>query len=372
MVGVLIRMKVALLRGATTGDRAAWMVTGATVGVGLALGTIVLSLLRPADPQLVPDLLLQLTLVVLLSQAASAMFAKVARPRTGAALNGVLLALVMVLSQSGWMVVIGLIASGVLTDGLPAGVTTATRVAPPGWGLAAVEAVAGGDWWVGAAAMGGHGGAGGVLIAVLGRSLGEPRGARAVIRGPSVARQAGRFGSGPAGAVLGKELRTWRRGRARTSAIAAPVAWGMATASLPLTFGETALLPWAAPLIAVVAATYMANLYGGDGTGVWLTIQTGSERADLFARQWAYLAVFTPITVLIADRLAATHHSQKGAHVTSSTRTLTPSRQPSGLEPALRCRFVGRRDPDRHEQAQQMTPDTLVRDFNEFRPRLLG
>ena len=58
--------------------------------------------------------------------------------------------------------------------------------------------------------------------------------------------------------------------------------------------------------------------------------------------------------------------------MTSATPTLTGSTQPSGLEPSLRCRVVRRRDHDRTHQPDQMDADTLARDFDEYRPRLLG
>ena len=54
------------------------------------------------------------------------------------------------------------------------------------------------------------------------------------------------------------------------------------------------------------------------------------------------------------------------------TPTLTPSGRPSGLEPSLRRRVARRRGPNRDDQPDQMNPDTLARDFNEYRPRLLG
>ncbi len=383
MVGTLIRMKVALLRGTTTGERGMWMLTGATVGVLLAAGTIVLSLWRLSDPGLLPDLLavvyltwgigwilgplrasapllraehfamlpiprrrlaagllatafvgvgapvtllalvslatyagrlgivavlvaipaaaLQLVVLVTLSRVAAAMFAKVARVRTGAALNGALLAIVMVLLQSGWMLIVGLAVSDVLTDGFPAHWSTALRAAPTGWGLVAIEAADDSAWLLALAALAGMVVLITVSMAVWGRTLGEPRGGRAVIRGPRLTHgRPGRAAAGPTGAVMRKELRTWWRDPVRTSAIVGSITWGAATALLPLTFDEKVLLPWAAPLIAVMAATYMANLYGYDGTGIWLTIQTATERTDLRARQLAYLAVFTPITVAVA------------------------------------------------------------------------
>lgn len=105
--------------------------------------------------------------------------------------------------------------------------------------------------------------------------------------------------------MVRKELRTWWRDPVRISAIAGPLAWGLVTAMLPLTFGETLLLPWAAPLIALMAATFMANFYAYDGTALWLTLHTGTQRQDLRARQYAYLLVFTPITLLVVVTFTA-------------------------------------------------------------------
>jgi hypothetical protein len=382
VVGVLIRMKVVLLRSTTTAERGAWIVAGATAGVLLAAGTILLSLWPRTEPGLVADLLaavylswavgwilgplrasapllcaehfvmlpiprrrlaagllttafvgvgapvtllallslmfyagrlgiatlvvavpavvLQLTVLVTLSRLAEAMFGRVARVRTGAALSGVLTAMLMVLAQSGWMLVVGLAMSGVVTDGLPDHWSAALRVVPSGWGLTAVEAADEGAWLLAAGALGGMAGLVAAALAVSARALGRPRPERAMIRGPRRPRPIGRRGTGAVGAVLGKELRTWWRDPGRTGAIVGSVTWGLATAALPLVFGETAMLPWAAPMIAAMAATSMANLYGDDGTAIWLTIQTTSERADVRARQWAYLAVFAPITVAIA------------------------------------------------------------------------
>ena len=46
--------------------------------------------------------------------------------------------------------------------------------------------------------------------------------------------------------------------------------------------GATALLPFAGALTALMAAVTSANLYGQDGTALWLTLLTpGSEHADV-------------------------------------------------------------------------------------------
>jgi hypothetical protein len=76
------------------------------------------------------------------------------------------------------------------------------------------------------------------------------------------------------------------------------------TCLLPLTFGSTALLPWAAAGIAVMAAAGSSNAYAEDGTALWITLTIpGAERRDVRGRQWAWLLVFGPITVVAAVAL---------------------------------------------------------------------
>ncbi|MDP2711826.1 MAG: hypothetical protein Q8O56_11465 [Solirubrobacteraceae bacterium] len=388
MVGDLIGLKLALTRNSITGSRAVWAWTGASVGVVLAAGAVVLAgwPLRPAS--LVPDLLaiayltwligwvvgpvmspapplrpahlamlpiprhrlalgllvagfvglatavtallftslivyaarlgvvpallavplaaLQVSLLVLVSRVAHVAFGRLARARAGAALNGIVLAVVLVLSQSGWMLLVGLLSSGVLEEGFPDGFSSALRWVPSGWALAAVEAAAAGAWATVVLVVAAMLALAAVLLVLWGTSLGEARGARAVVRG-SVARATPRRApfDRPVGAIVGKELRTWWRDPARSAALSAPLAWGVLTAVLPLTFGAVELLPWAGTLIAIMAASWLANMYSFDGTGIWLTLQTSTERVDVRARQSAYLLVYGPIALLVTIAFTA-------------------------------------------------------------------
>jgi ABC-2 type transport system permease protein len=249
----------------------------------------------------VPAALLQLVFVVLLSRVATAVFGAVAESRPGAAVTGALIAAMLVLSQSGWMVYVAIQAAGVLDTGFGPGFSTTVRAIPSGWGLVAVEAAADGDWLRCTGVL-----AGMMLLIVLlllawSRTLGSPRRGRAVIRGSSKASGAGRgIFSGLTGAIVRKELRTWLRDPLRTQAVFVPLVWALGTTLLPLTFGAKLLLPWTAPGIALMAAASAANLYGQDGTALWMTLLTGTERADLRGRQWAYLLIFGPITLVAA------------------------------------------------------------------------
>jgi hypothetical protein len=381
VVGVLIRMKLAIIRNSMTGGRAALMVTGGVLGVLAAATTIGLSLVDPAGPGVVPDLLataylvwmlgwmvgpvwgassvlrvdhfallplprrqlavgllgaafvgvttavtalafvslvvygirlgvlpalvavpaaaLQLVLVVLLSRTSYSVFGLIARGRVGSALTGLLLAAFLVLTQSGWIVVVAIVYSQVLTTGFPAGYSTVVRAIPSGWGVVAVESTHNGQWWV-VGLLAAMVALIGLLLVGWSRTLGSFRHGRATIRGSSHAPVATRpLLAGRTVAVVGKELRTWWRDPARTRVLAIVVGWALGTALLPLTLGWNGMLPWAGPGMALMAATVACNLYAADGTALWLTLQTSTEREDLRGRQWAYLLVFGPLTIAV-------------------------------------------------------------------------
>ncbi|WP_155368470.1 hypothetical protein [Catellatospora vulcania] len=249
----------------------------------------------------VPAVVLQVVFVVLLSRVATVVFGVVAKSRIGAAFTGALIAAMMVLSQSGWMVAVAIQVSGVLDTGFGSGFTRTVRALPSGWGLVAVESAGGGRWWRALAALAGLGLLIVALLLVWSRSLGTPRRARVTIRGSREVAPSGRgLFAGRTGAVLRKELRTWRRDPLRTQAVFVPLVWALGTTLLPLTFGERLLLPWAAPALAVMAGASVSNLYGQDGTALWLTLHTGSERADVRGRQLAYLLIFGPVAYAVA------------------------------------------------------------------------
>ncbi|MEH1125608.1 hypothetical protein [Micromonospora sp. CPCC 206061] len=382
MVGVLIRMKLAIIRNSMTGGRAALMVIGGVLGVLAAATTVWLSLVDPSGPGVVPDLLataylvwllgwvvgpvwgassvlrvdhfallpvprrqlavgllgaafvgvttavtalaflslivyglrqgvlpalvavpaatLQLVLVVLLSRASYSFFGLIARGRVGSAFTGLMLAAFLVLTQSGWIVVVALIYSDVLTTGFPSEYSTVVRAIPSGWGVVAVETTHNGHWWRAVGLLAAMVALIGLLLLGWSRTLGSFRHGRATIRGSGHAPRATRpVLAGRTAAVVRKELRTWWRDPARIQMLAIVLGWALGTALLPLTLDWNATLPWAGPAMALMAATVACNLYGEDGTALWLTLQTGTERQDVRGRQWAYLLVFGPLTVAV-------------------------------------------------------------------------
>ncbi|RJL30518.1 hypothetical protein D5H75_23480 [Bailinhaonella thermotolerans] len=278
--GLLAASLVGIGAGVTVVGFGALIVFGARLGIVPALVAV-------------PALVLQLALVVLLSRLAARLFGALSRSRTGAAITGVLTAVLLVASQAGWIVFIAVEA--VLATGFSPGVSAVLRALPSSWGLVAVEAAARSDWAVVAAALLGLA-VGLVLLTLLwGRLLGPGRLARSVVRGSDRSR---RIPSRPVTAVYLKELRTWRRDPLRVQGLVVAPVFAVLTGLVPLAFGSTAFLPYAGVLAALLGAVGSANLYGQDGTALWLTLlRPGTERADVRGRQLGWLTVFGPLSL---------------------------------------------------------------------------
>jgi ABC-2 type transport system permease protein len=107
--------------------------------------------------------------------------------------------------------------------------------------------------------------------------------------------------AGPTGAVVAKELRTWRRDPGRTLLLLlALLISGLNLAVPAVAFDLPAALPWVGPATALIVAMGAANVYGDEGTALWLTrMVPGVERADVRGRQLAWLLVVAPVTVLL-------------------------------------------------------------------------
>jgi ABC-2 type transport system permease protein len=66
------------------------------------------------------------------------------------------------------------------------------------------------------------------------------------------------------------------------------------------------MLPYAGILTAVIAGACACNLYGSDGTSLWLTVLTpGAARADIRGRQWAWLIIVGPYALAVTIALTA-------------------------------------------------------------------
>ncbi|NAS20589.1 hypothetical protein GT755_02690 [Herbidospora sp. NEAU-GS84] len=375
MVGVLIAMKVRVLRHSIGGSRAAGMVMGGLAGLALAIGTIVVAgidgdllaavfavwlfgwmlgpvytgggdesvrpehfSLLPIDPRRlalgllgtafvgVPPLVslvafsalvvyagpfglaafvvalvaapLMVVLVVVLSRLMIAVLGVAVRSRTGAILAALVNASMNVVLNQSWVLIWAAIQFDLLTSGFPPSFSAVVRRLPSGWGVAAVEAAGRGDWLVVAAALLGICALIALALLVWSRLLVRRTTSKPLHRVPP---GTGRdlAARGPVTAVAAKESRTWSRDLMRTHLLWFAVFFGLLYTLVPLIIGWYGMLPWAGVLVVVMAAATSANLFGLDGTSLWLNlVNPGTERAEVRGRQLAWLLRVAPIAIV--------------------------------------------------------------------------
>src|SRR5262249_29488471 len=83
----------------------------------------------------------------------------------------------------------------------------------------------------------------------------------------------------PLGAVMGKELRTWWRDPVRGRFLRMGVWMAVFFGVLPAMAGARGVLPWIGPMAVVFTTAFAGNMYGFDGSALWLTLSTpGAQR----------------------------------------------------------------------------------------------
>lgn len=238
-----------------------------------------------------PAVVLQLAVMVLLARVTVALFGLLLRSLAGAIVGGVLNALVLALAAQGWAVVVAFAPSGGLgwVDGL-------LRALPSGWGMASIEAAARGDWLMAFVDLAGLA----VVVAVLfgGWMLLLPfRTGSTRAQGSARVKLAAH---GRLGTAVGKELRSWTRDFLRVGVGTFSLCYGLFFCLLPLAIGWKVELPYAGLIFATMAAATASNLYGTDGTALWAVLLTpGAERADVRARQTAWLLAVGPVALVV-------------------------------------------------------------------------
>ena len=186
---------------------------------------------------------------------------------------------------------------------------TIITVLPTGWGPVAVQAAARSDWALAAGALIG------LVVLTAAAAAWWPT---VLTRRMDAAAHPARGGSArpgrwsvlprtPVGAVTAKEVRMWARDPIRLTCLLIAVVVGAAACAIPLaTQGTHLLLPYSGILSAVIAGACACNLYGNDGTSLWLTVVTpGATRADIRGRQAAWLIVVAPYTVAVTVAFTA-------------------------------------------------------------------
>jgi ABC-2 type transport system permease protein len=268
----------------------------AVISAAAAISLVVLgSRLSPAAVvTAVPALLLQVAFFVVLSRVVTSVLRAVIRSQLSAAISGLLIGAVMAFFISGWSVFAAV--GDLFATGLPARAATVARLLPTGWALVAVEAAGSGSWMTAAAALLGLAVLvllGVLLWSVLLRRRLTTRRARVGVR-----RSAAPVPSSPLWAVVRKELLTWRRDYTRTSFLYFAFFYSLFIGLYPIVAGSRLWLLLIGVTFAVTAAGCTANLYGADGSALWLTLtRPRATSVDVRGRQTAWLLVVGPVAV---------------------------------------------------------------------------
>lgn len=213
---------------------------------------------------------------------------------------------------AGWMVVLQAAQTVpvLLEGGLPDGpVVTGLSMLPTSWPVLAIEAASVGAWpvttgWILALLC-----LAAVFLVVAAFALRPRLGHRATRArrrpvGSRVLTGRSMLPDSPLGAVIGKELRQWWRDPWRALELRSAVYAGLAIGVLAfLSITYQALAPLSGLAIAFMLCVGGCNVYGQDGSAVWLSVV--GERADtvgaeIRGRQIAMLMLFVPPAVVVS------------------------------------------------------------------------
>ncbi len=287
---------------------------------GIASGYVLLAVLSPvalagSPVAVVVGVLTGVLTWVLMITASRLVFGVLGalmRTRLGVEISALQFGAIIAGMLAGWMVVSTAVRTvpDLLRDGLPDGsVVEVLRALPSSWSVRAVESASAGD--VGGAALW-TGALLGLVVVLVGLaalvlrpSLDRSRGGRRRrMLGSRVLTGRALLPDSPLGAVVGKELRQWWRDPWRGLEVRTAVYTGLLTGLLALLSVQyQALAPLAGLVIAFMVCLVACNLYGQDGSAVWLTVvgETASTaRDEVLGRRLALLLLFGPPTVVIS------------------------------------------------------------------------
>ncbi|MED7926062.1 hypothetical protein SMD20_17535 [Nonomuraea sp. LP-02] len=234
-----------------------------------------------------------LVTMVMISRVIVALIGLFVRSRTTAAAVGILTGTAIALCSNGWALVVALGGSDTA-----AWSELLVRLLPSGWGVAAVEA----PWPLALAVLAGNAGVIALLLAAWSALLSR-RVVSAARGGVPPRRGAPRPFPATSGArvAAAKELRAWWRDLVRIQLLATAFAFAIVTPLLLVSIGVWVMFPFMGLIAIVMAAASSANLYGADGTALWLTLMTpGAERADVRGRQLAWFLIVGPASVVLS------------------------------------------------------------------------
>ncbi|RCK68755.1 hypothetical protein DT076_14325 [Desertihabitans brevis] len=299
----------------------------AAVFPSVASGYLLLALLAAVVPAValgplavavaVLGALLAWVVVITLARLVYAALGSAMRTWLGVEIAGLQFGLLIGAMLAGWMVVAAAFQTVplLLAEGLPDDVTAVLAVLPTSWPVRAAEAVGTGRtgtglaWLLALALLA-------ALLLALAAVLLRPNldgRSRRRNRRPLGSRRGRRLLPDTAlGAVLGKELRQWWRDPWRALELRSGFYTGVVFGVFSAVSGDFAVVaPLSGLVIALMICLAACNLYGQDGSAVWVSIvnqRPDTVTADVRGRQLAVLllvlppaAVVSVVLVLVSD-----------------------------------------------------------------------
>lgn len=234
-----------------------------------------------------------LVTMVMISRVIVALIGLFVRSRATAAAAGVVTGTTIALFGNGWAPVAAL--GGADTTSWS---RLFVRVLPSGWGVAAIEA----PWFLALAVLVANAAVVALLLAAWSglltrRVVSAARGGVPPRRGtprPLPAANGARI-------AAAKELRVWGRDLVRIQLLATALSFAVVMPLLLVTIDVWVMVPFTGLIAIVMGAATSANLYGSDGTALWLTLMTPrAERADVRGRQLAWLVIVGPAALVLS------------------------------------------------------------------------
>ncbi|GAA0940185.1 hypothetical protein [Nonomuraea longicatena] len=230
--------------------------------------------------------------MVMISRVVVALIGLFVRSRATAAAVGAATGTAIALCSNGWAPIVAL-------GGDPAAWShQLVRALPSGWGVAAIEA----PWPLAVAILA----ANAVLVALLLASWATLLSRRVVsaVRGGVPPRRGAPRPfptTGGAHVSAAKELRAWWRDLVRIQLLGTAFSFALVFPLLLVTLDAWIMVAFTGLIAIVMAAASSANLYGADGTALWLTLMTpGAERADVRGRQLAWFLIVGPAAIALS------------------------------------------------------------------------
>jgi len=250
----------------------------------------------------IPAVLLQLLFVLAVSRVVTGLLRRLVRSQASSVLSNAVVGAIMAFFVTGWFLLA--LDFGQIAGELSGAVAFLLNAVPTNWAIQAVDAAEDGRW---AHALGYLAGMALLVWLLLGAwavllrkrltsSAGKPRlRVRRANRGSVF-----RLFAGPVGAVVRKERIAWSRDYTRSGFVYFALFYSVFLTAYPAVAGIPAGLPWTAALFVMTAAGATANLYGADGSALWMSlVAPRSERADVRGRQIAWLIVVAPVAFVL-------------------------------------------------------------------------